>query len=66
MTEDFRIRLTDAQVEVLKMVSEASGDTIEEYLHSEIIQGMQSNIDLYFAHSKAIKEKLNKKLEAYQ
>jgi hypothetical protein len=64
MTKDFHIHLTEPQVEVLKEVSEASGDTIDEYLHCEVIQGMQSDIDLYFGRSQAIKEKLHKKLAA--
>jgi predicted DNA-binding protein len=59
---DLRIRLTESQYEVLKTVAEASGDTLDEYLHTVVIQGIQSDIDLYFGHSKAIKEKLYKKL----
>jgi hypothetical protein len=60
---DFHIHLTDQQVEVLRALSAASGDTIDEYLHSEIIQGMQSDIDSFFGESQAIKEKLYKQLE---
>jgi hypothetical protein len=61
---DLRIRLTESQYEVLKTVAEASGDTLDEYLHTVVIQGIQSDIDLYFGHSKSIKEKLYKKLAA--
>jgi len=60
---DLRIRLTESQYEALKTVAEASGDTLDEYLHTVVIQGIQSDIDLYFGHSKAIKEKLYKKLD---
>jgi hypothetical protein len=61
---DLRVRLTESQYEVLKTVAEASGDTLDEYLHSCVIQGTESDIDLYFGRSKAIKEKLYKKLAA--
>ena len=60
---DFHIHLTDQQVVVLRAISTASGDTIDEYLHSEIIQGMQSDIDSYFGESQTLKEKLYKQLE---
>jgi len=53
----------ESQCEVLKSVAEVSGDSLDEYIHSEIIQGLESDIDLYFGHSKTIKEKLFKKLE---
>jgi hypothetical protein len=59
---DFNIYLKDSEVEVLKAVAEASGDSIDEWLHSCVIGGLQSDIDLYFGHSEAIKEKLGKKL----
>jgi hypothetical protein len=57
-----RVRITESQYEALKTVAEASGDTPDEYLHSCVIQGMESDIDLYFGHSKAIKEKLYKQV----
>jgi predicted HicB family RNase H-like nuclease len=57
-----RVRITESQYEALKTVAEASGDTLDEYLHSCVIQGMESDIDLYFGHSKAIKEKLYKQV----
>lgn len=60
---DFQIHLTDSHYEVLKTVSEASGeDTLDEYLHTTVIQGIQSDIDLYFGKSENITEKLYKKL----
>jgi hypothetical protein len=31
---DLRIRLTESQYEALKTVAEASGDTLDEYLHT--------------------------------
>jgi hypothetical protein len=43
-------------------VTEASGDALDEYLHSSVIQGIESDIDLYFGHRKAIKEKLYKQV----
>ena len=59
---DLRVRITESQYEALKAVAEASGDTLDEYLHSCVIQGIESDIDLYFGHSKAIKEKLYKQV----
>jgi predicted HicB family RNase H-like nuclease len=59
---DLRVRMTESQYEALKTVAEASGDTLDEYLHSCVIQGIESDIDLYFGHSKAIKEKLYKQV----
>jgi hypothetical protein len=61
---DLKVRLTESQYEALKTVAEASGDSLDEWLHTCVIQGIKSDIDLYFGHSEAIKEKLNKKLEA--
>jgi hypothetical protein len=55
---DLRVRLSESQYEAMKVIAEASGDTLDEYLHSCVIQGMGSDIDLYFGHSKATKEKL--------
>jgi predicted HicB family RNase H-like nuclease len=59
---DLRVRITESQYEALKTVAEASGDTLDEYLHSCVIQGIESDIDLYFGHSKAITEKLYKRV----
>ena len=59
---DLRVHLTESQYEALKAVAEASGDTLDEYLQSCVIQGIESDIDLYFGHSKAIKEKLHKQV----
>jgi hypothetical protein len=57
---DLRVRLTESQYEVLKTLANASGDTPDEWLHSAIIGGLESDIDLYFGTSKTIKEKLFK------
>ena len=43
-------------------VVEASWDTLDEYIHSEIIQGIESDIDLYFQKSKNIKERSYEKV----
>jgi hypothetical protein len=60
---DLNVRLTESQYEALKTVAEASGDTLDEWLHTCVIQGIKSDIDLYFGHSNAIKEKLREKFE---
>ena len=59
---DLRVRLTESQSEALKAVAEASGDTANEWLYTCVLQGIESDIELYFSHSKAIKEKLYKKV----
>ena len=59
---DLRIRITESQYEALKSVAEASGDTLDEWLHSTVIGGIDSDIDLYFGKSESIKEKLYKKV----
>jgi hypothetical protein len=59
---DFSIHLTDSEVEVLKKVAEASGDSLDEYIHACVIGGIESDIDHYFGRSEAIKDKLIKKL----
>lgn len=59
---DLRIRITESQYEVLKVVAEASGDSLEEWLHTCVVQGIEADIELYFSHSKAITEKLYKKV----
>jgi hypothetical protein len=59
---DLRVRIKESQYEALKSVAEASGDTLDEYLYSCVIQGIGSDIDLYFGTSKAIKEKLYKQV----
>jgi hypothetical protein len=46
----------------LKSVAEASGDTLDEWLHACLLQGIESDIDLYFGKSESIKEKLYKKV----
>ena len=50
---DLRVHLTESQYEALKVVAEASGDSRDEWVHTTVIQ----DIELYFGHSKAIKEK---------
>jgi hypothetical protein len=58
---DLRVRITESQYEALKTVAEASGDTLDEWLHA-IIGGIESDIDLYYGKSKNIKEKLYKQV----
>jgi hypothetical protein len=60
---DLRVRLRIAY-EVLKTLVEASWDTLDEYIHSEIIQGIESDIDLYFQKSKISRRDRMKKLVA--
>jgi hypothetical protein len=62
MAKKLKIQLTDPQFEVLKSISELSGDTIDEYLQTVVIQGLQSDIDLYLGHSKNVTEIMYKKL----
>jgi predicted DNA-binding protein len=57
---DLKVRLTESQYEALKAVAEASGDSLDEYLHEVVLQSIEMDIDLYFGHSKGIKEKLRK------
>ena len=59
---DLRVSITESQYEALKAVAEASGDTLDEYLHSCVIQGIEADSDLYFGRSKAIKESYTNKL----
>ena len=60
---DLKLSITESQYEALKTVAEASGDRLDEWLRTCVIQGIESDIDLYFGHSKTLKEKLFKKLE---
>jgi hypothetical protein len=55
---DLRVHITESQYEVLKTLANASGDTPDEWLQTTVIQGLESDIDLYFGASKTIKEKL--------
>jgi hypothetical protein len=57
---DLRVHLTEPQYEVLKTLTSTSRDTPDEWLHTTVIQGLESDIDLYFGASKTIKEKLFK------
>jgi hypothetical protein len=59
---DLRVRIKESQYEVLKTVAEALGDSLDEWLHTTVIQGIQSDIELYFGHSETITEKLYKKV----
>jgi hypothetical protein len=61
---DFYIHLTDSEVEVLKAVAEASGDSLDQYLHDCVMEEIRADVDCFFGNSKAIKEKLVKKLLA--
>ena len=60
---DLRVRLRIVS-KVLKTLVEASWDTLDEYIHSEIIQGIESDIDLYFQKSKISRRDRMKKLVA--
>jgi hypothetical protein len=45
---DLRVRVTESQYEALKTVAEASGNTLDEWLHATVIGGIESDIDLYY------------------
>ena len=45
---DLRVKLTESEYEAIKTVAEASGDTLEEWLHTFVLQGIESDIDLYY------------------
>jgi hypothetical protein len=49
-------------VQVLKSIAELSGDTIDEYLLAVVLQGLQSDIELYLGRSKNVQEIMHKKL----
>lgn len=59
---DLRVRITESQYEAMKKVAEASGDTLDKWLHTCVIQGIESDIDLYYGKSKNISEMLFKKI----
>ena len=59
---DLRVHITESQYEALKTVAEASGDTLDEWLHTCVLQGIESDIDLYYGKMKTIKEMLFKKI----
>jgi hypothetical protein len=46
----------------VKKLAIGNGDTINEYLQTVVIQGLQSDIDLYLGHSKNVTEIMLKKL----
>jgi hypothetical protein len=41
----------------------ASGDSLGNWLHTIVIQGIEADIDLYFGPSGSIKEKLYNKIK---
>jgi hypothetical protein len=57
---DLKVRLRESQYEAMRVVAQASGDTLEEWLHTCVIQGIEADIELYYSHSKMISEKLYK------
>jgi hypothetical protein len=61
---DLKIKITEPQYEALKAVAEASGDSLDEWLYTTVIQGIEADFELYFGTSENIKEKLYKKLAA--
>jgi len=60
---DFNIYLKDSEVEVLEAVAEAAGESVDTWIRTTVIEGLQSDIEHYFGRSKTITEKLNKKLD---
>jgi hypothetical protein len=61
---NLRISITESQYEALKKVAEASGDTLDEWLHTNVIQSIEADIHLYYGTSKSLRKMLLKKLEA--
>jgi hypothetical protein len=61
---DLKIKITEPQYEALKAVAEASGDSLDKWLHTTVIQGIEADFELCFGTSENIKEKLYKKLAA--
>ena len=59
----FQIDLTQPQYEVLREITRASGDTIQEWLQDCVIQGLEADVSLYYGTSEAIVEELNQKLQ---
>jgi hypothetical protein len=59
---DFNIYLKDSEVDVLNAIAEAAGESVDTWIRTTVIEGLQSDIEHYFGRSKTIKEKLNKKL----
>jgi hypothetical protein len=52
--------ITRSQYKAMKIVAEASCDTLEKWLHTCVIQGIEADIELYYSHSETIKERLYK------
>jgi hypothetical protein len=59
---DFNLYLQDSEVEVLNVIAEASGETIDTWIRNTVVEGLQSDIEHYFGRSKTITEKLLEKL----
>jgi hypothetical protein len=59
---DLRVRITESQYEALKTVAEASGDTLDEYLHSCVIQGIESDMIYILDIAKLPKKSYTNKL----
>lgn len=59
---DLQTRLTESQYEVLNTLANVSGDTPDEWLHTTVIQGLYTDIDLYFGTIETIQGKLFKML----
>jgi Zn-dependent oligopeptidase len=58
---DLNMRITESQYEALKTEAETSGDSLEEWLHTTVMQGIK-DIEIYF-RSENLREKLYKKLD---
>jgi hypothetical protein len=61
---DFNLYLKDSEVEVLNVVAEAAGESVDTWIRNTVVEGLQSDIEHYFGRSKTISEKLIKKLES--
>jgi hypothetical protein len=59
----FQIDLTQPQYEVLREITRASGDTVQEWLQDCVLSMLRSDIELYFGTSEAIVKELNQKLQ---
>jgi hypothetical protein len=50
-----QVRLIKSQYGVLKTVADASGDTLDECLHTVVIQGIESDIEPYLEQVKILR-----------
>lgn len=57
---DLRVKLTESEYEAMKTVAEASGDTLEKWLHTCVLHGIESDIDLYYGKMGAIRDVVQK------